>query len=324
MPRCERLDFRGASHYVLVRGAVGTLIFFDVHALNVVPRARRQSAPHVLKFERYLIEARDECGALLHAYCVEPNRAILVLTSAGAPLQAFMQRLSGRFARYLRAGGFLAGRTAFAARYDSKVIAPDYLPHAVRRTHRSPIASGLCKQRVDYPFGSDRAYGGELSSVPIDMADMRAALELKGYSGSRGYRTFMDQAETPYVANLLSRGSPFDSRIVGDKVFVQKARHMAAHPPMLPTREELIAGVARLLNCTPTDISSATHTGALGRAIVAWYGVRSGTANLAEIGRWFSVTGATLGQAIRVQRRIKPDLFGLPQLPQAKTKFGPP
>jgi len=108
---------------------------------------------------------------------------------------------------------------------------------------------------------------------------------------------------------------------VGNKVFVQNARYSAAHPPASPTREELIAGVARLLNCTPTDISSATHTGALGRALVAWYGVRSRTANLAEIGKWFSVTGATLGQGIRVQRHIRPDLFDPPRLPQAQRKF---
>jgi len=311
MPRRERLDFKGASHYVVIRGAVGAEIFFDALHFKAFPRAPRQSAPHALKFEHYLIETRDECGALLHAYCLESNRAILVLTSTGAPLHAFMQRLCGRYARYFRAGGFSAGRTVFAARYNAKVIAPDYLPHAVRRVHRSPIDSGLCKQRVDYPFSSDRAYSGEPSSVRFDMADVKAALELKGYSGPRGYRNFMDQAETPHVANLLSRGSLLDSRIVGDKVFVQKARHSAAHPPASPTREELIAGVARLLNCTADAIFSPTHIGALARALVAWYGVRSGTATVAEIGRWFSVTGATLGQAIRHQRQIRPDLFAL-------------
>jgi putative transposase len=326
MPRCERLDFRGASHHVMVRGAVGAQIFFDARQFKALPRALRQSAPHVVKFEHYLIEARDECGALLHAYCVEPNRAILILTLAGAPLRAFMQRLCGRFARYLRAGGFFAGRAVFAARYDSKVIAPAYLPHAVRRAHRSPIDSGLCRQRVDYPFSSDRAYVGETSPVPIDMTEVRASLELKGHFGPRGYRKFMDQAETLYVANLFSHGSPLDSRVVGDKAFVQTVRDRAAHPPARPSRGELIAGVAQLLSCAPADVLSATPTGVMGRALVAWYGVRSGAATLAEIGQSFSVTAATLGQAIRVRRRSRPDLFSLKQLPQGQSKFdeGPP
>lgn len=319
MPRRERLDFKEAIHYVVVRGAVEGRIFFDPRDLTRFPQAPHQGAPHVLNFVRHLAETRDECGALLHAYCVEPNRGILVLTTAGAPLQAFMQRLSSRYARYMRSGGFAGGREVFAARYDSKVIAPEYVPHAVRRTHRSPIDSGLCRQRVDYPFSSDRAYCGETAFLPIDMADVRAALELRGYLGPRGYRKFMDQAETPYLANLLSHGSPLDSRVVGDKVFVQKIRHRAAHPPASPSREELIAGVARLLNCTVSDIFSPTRSGALARALVAWFGVRSGTATVAEIGRWFSVTGATLGQAIQLQRHARSDLFNLPRLPQRRS-----
>jgi hypothetical protein len=97
-------------------------------------------------------------------------------------------------------------------------------------------------------------------------------------------------------------------------VFVQKARQLAAHSPAPPDRERLIANVASLLKCTAAEVFSPTHTGTLGRALVAWYGVRSGTATLTEIGRWFSVSGASLGQAIRVQRLIRPELFGLPEL----------
>jgi putative transposase len=203
----------------------------------------------------------------------------------------------------------------FGARYDAKVVAPEYLPHVVRRAHRSPMESGLCKRRVDYPFSSERAYLGEFAQIPITTATLRAALELKGQFGSRGYREFMDQEETPYVADLLSHGSPLDSRVVGDKVFAQKSRHMAALPAAPPNREQLIGRVAHLMNATPADIYSATQVGVLGRALVAWYGQRSGAATLTEIGQWFSVTGATLGQGIRHHRSVTPDLFNLAILP---------
>jgi hypothetical protein len=117
------------------------------------------------------------------------------------------------------------------------------------------------------------------------------------------------------VAKLLSHGAPLDSRIVGDKVFVQKVRYMAAHPAAPPTPEQLTAGVARLMNVAATDIFSATHIGVLGRALVAWYGLRSGAATLTEIGRWFSVSGATLGQSIHHHRKASPELFSLRVLP---------
>jgi hypothetical protein len=269
----------------------------------------------VLRFELLLAAACTECGTILYGYCLEPNSGILVLQAAGAPLQALMQRLLSRYSLYLRAAGFVGRRRVFGARYHSKVVAPEYLPHVVRRAHRSPVLAGLCRRRLDYPFSSERAYMGEIAHIPIITAALTTELEVKGHHGLRGYREFMDLDETPYVANLLSHGSPLDSRIVGDKVFVQKARFMAAHPAAVPTRDQLVAAVAHLMNVTATDISSATHVGVLGRALVAWYGLRSGAATLTEAGRWFSVTSATLGQAIRHHHGLTPDLFNLGVLP---------
>jgi putative transposase len=314
MPRHERLDFKDAIHYASVRGRGGSQIFFDADTFRHFPHTPRQYAPRVLRFELLLAEACMECGAILHGYCLEPNSGILVVQRAGAPLQALMQRLCGRYSRYLRADGFVGGRDLFGARYDSKVVAPEYLPHAVRRAHRSPVLAGLCRRAVDYPFSSARAYIGEFAPIPITMIDFRNALRLRGHSGPRGYQEFMDQDETQYVANLLSRGSPLDPRIVGDKVFVQKAHQMAARPAAPPTGERLIAAVARLMNVTPADIFSATHVGVLGRALVAWYGLRSGAATPTEIGRWFSISGAALVQSIRRHRKVSPDLFNLRNL----------
>jgi hypothetical protein len=226
-----------------------------------------------------------------------------------------MQRLCGQYSRYLRSAGLVEGNRVFSARYESKVIAPEYLPHAVRRTHRSPIVSGLCKQRVDYSFSSDRAYSGESTILPLDMTDVKLALEEKGFFGSRGYRDFMDQHETRYVANLLSHGSPLDSRVVGDRVFIQRSHHMVAQPALQRVPEKLIVAVARLLSKTPADIYSRTHVGVLGRSLVAWYSVRSGNATLTEVGRWFSVSAAALGQGIRHYRSASPELFNLDHPP---------
>jgi REP-associated tyrosine transposase len=315
MPRHERLDFKDAIHYARVRGRDGSAIFFDADILRRFPEAPRQCAAHVQKFELLLADACTVYGAVLHAYCVEPNSGILVLQRAGAPLHALMRRLCGRYSRYLRAIGFVGGRGVFGARYDSKVVAPEYLPHVVRHAHRSPVLAGLCRRVADYPFSSARAYAGDLAPIPVALIDLRNALEAKGLSGPRGYREFMNEDEPPNVAKLLSCGSPLDSRVVGDKVFVQKARHMAAHPVVPPTREQLIEGVARLLNKTPADVFSATHVGALGRSLVAWYGVRSGAATLNSVGRWFSVSAATLGQGIRRHRGITPELFDRALMP---------
>jgi len=318
MPRRERLDFKDAIHDVHVHGRAGPGIFFDAGILT--RRAPRQHAPGLQRFESLIAATCAECGTTLHGYCFEPNSAILVLQTTGAPLAAFMRRLCGQYSRYHGTRRPVKRAGVFASRYESKVIAPEYLPHAVRRAHRNPIMAGLCRRPVDYPFSSERAYTGERSPLPLDMTGMRTILEQKGYFGPRGYREFMDQDEGPYVGNLFARGSPRDSRIVGSKLFAQQVRQMVAHPAPLPTREQIIAGVAQLLQLSARDIFSATHAGALGRALVAWYGLRSGAATLTDMGRWFSVTGAALGQAIRHHRGRSPKLFGLRGLPEPKSR----
>jgi hypothetical protein len=152
---------------------------------------------------------------------------------------------------------------------------------------------------------------GEPTTLPVNFCPVRVDLQQKGYVGMRGYGEFMSQPDTPYVAKLFAQGSPHDARIVGAKPFVQRVRYLAAHPPPVPTREQLIARVASLLHIADVDLFAATRLGVLGRALVAWYGLRSGAATLSEMARWFSVTGATLGQAIRHHRRKAPQLFQL-------------
>lgn len=323
MPRRQRLDFKDAIHCVRLRGRQGACIFFDPAILAHSVQVPRQHAPGVLRFEALLNVCCEECAATLYAYCIQPNTATLVLQTSGAPLAAFMRRLSGQYSRGRSAASGPAVPTAFASRYETQVIAPEYLPYAVRRVHRMPVETGLCRRGMDYPFSSERAYTGEATTLPLDLSGVRVQLQQKGYLGFRGYRAFMDQEDSPYLAKLFAQGSPLDPRIVGRKSFVQLARYLASHPSPVPTREQLMDGVAQLLGHTAAELFTATHVGVLGRALVAWYGLRSGAATLTEMGRWFSVTGATLGQAMHQHRQKTPGLFGLRDWPPKKDNPAP-
>ena len=306
MPRLHRLDFRNALHTVRIQGREGTCIFFDSSAVN----NSRNSTPHVRQFEQWLGDSCTDCSCLLHAYNVEPNRAAWVLQTTGVPLAAVMLRLGAQYSRYLHAQGLLPEHNSpFARRYESRVLAPEYLPHAVRRVHLSPVLAGLCQRATHYPFSSAQTYLGGPALVSVDMSAVYAVLERRGFVGLRGYREFMDLPETPYVARLFDNGSPLDARIVGGPLFVKQARDRASHPAVPPTREQLISAVTNLIHMTPAEISSATRMGVLARSLVAWHGLRAGAASLAEIGSWFGVSGATLGQGIRYHRRLTPGLF---------------
>jgi hypothetical protein len=317
MPRPHRLDFQGAIHYVRVCGRAESNIFFEPAVLTRNPKDWWSNAPHVRNFLQLLSDPLAECGAQLYAYSVEPNVASLLVQTLGAPVDRFMQRVCGSFSRHWHAAGTHAGerRSAFAQRYESKVIAPEYVPHAVRRVHAAPYAAGLRWPSMSYPFSSERAYLGGRSYALLHGGVVEATLEEKGFVGLHGYREFMALPESAYVARLFENGSPEDARIVGSRTFVMQARDRVAHPEGAPTREQLIAGVAASLRVETEEIFGATHRGVLGRSLVAWYGLRMRAATLSEMARWFSVSAATLGRGIRYYRRRAPEYFASRALP---------
>jgi hypothetical protein len=301
MPRPRRLDFQGAIHLVRIVGRSGLQIFFDRDTLPELSQPAR-AASRLRKFEGIVVAACEECGATLSAYRIACNASALLLHVGGSSLDVLMQRICGRYSRYLHTEHFLREDDfPFAGRYESKIISPTYLPHALRRLHSQ--APG------EYAFSSGAAYLGGRSHVSVDIAAVRQVLKQKGFSGLAGYKAFMAQQESPYVGKLLDRGSPFDSRIVGDRVFVTYAHAAAAHPSAPPTLEQLSLRVARLLQRDIKDLYASTHVAVLGRSLVAWYALRSGAATLTVTGKWFSVSAATLGQGIRHYRRVSPELF---------------
>jgi putative transposase len=310
LSRPPRLDFHGAIHLVRMRGKEGFNIYFDASVLERASIERPRAEPCLSRFFGLLDLCCLECGEQLFGYCIEPNDASWVMRTLGAPLETFMQRLGGRYSRYIHLTDVLPKRVcAFAGRYGSKVVAPEYLPHALRRVHARPLRTGLARRAIDYPFSSAAAYLGERAPVRLQTDAVWRALERKGMAGIRGYREFMEKAETGYVAELFEQGSPLDARVVGGSVFVAQARDAAKHRSAPLTREQLLTGVAQLLGTESEAVFTVGHQVVLARALVASYALRSGTASLREVGRWFGVSAATLGKAVRHHRRASPALF---------------
>jgi putative transposase len=281
---------------------------------------RWKSGSHLRRFLQLLNECSTECGVQLFGYCLEPNDSSMVMQTLGASLEACMQRLSGRYSRYLHLEHVLPkGLFPFAGRYESKVLAPEYLPHALRRVHARAVGAGLVRRAVDYPFSSAPAYLGGSSVALLETDAVWRALERKGFSGIRGYLDFMGRVEAPYVTELFERGSPQDPRIVGGKLFVARARAAAGHPLPAVTLEQLIASVAKVLGVKPDAMYLQSHEAVLARAIVAWHALRLGAGSLREVGRWFGVSATTLGKGIRRYRQTSPELFNKTSLPEVGT-----
>lgn len=302
MPRPRRLNLKGAIQLVHISGQPGRQIFFNPDALPGTSASVPKAATRLRQFENIVTAACEECGATLYAYRIECNSSALLMHIGGSPLDALMQRVCGQYSRYLHDEHFVStGDLPFAGRYESRVIAPMYLPHAVRRLHLQTPGK--------HAFGSDMAYLGGRARVPLDVTTVRDLLKNKGFSGLAGYKAFMAQPENPYVSKLFDRGSPLDRRIVGDRAFVIHAHAATAHPETPPTLEQLSLRVAALLRRDLKDLYTSAHLAVLGRSLVAWFALRTGAATLTETGKWFSVSAAALGQGIRHYRRASPELF---------------
>jgi hypothetical protein len=315
MSRPRRLDFHGAIHIVHVRGREGFNIFFDARVLSRTEERWRNS-PHVRKFLQLLDECCSECGTEMFGYCIEPNECSLLLKTLGAPLDACMRRLGGRYSRYLHHEQVVpTSACPFGSRYEAKVVAPEFLPHALRRLHAHPLISGLARRAIDYPFSSAQAYVGERSRVRLEMNPLRRALEFKGFSGPRGYREFMELSESSRIRTLFEKGSSIDARVIGSDTFVQQARVKAGHPSAPVSREQLTAGVAALLGVGKEELFETGHQAVLGRALVAFYALRFGVGSLSDVGSWFEVSGTALGKAIRYYRRVSAEFFAQQTLP---------
>jgi hypothetical protein len=302
MPRPRRLDFKGAIHLVRIAGRKELKIFFDLDDRAKVMQQPSRAAVGVRRLQKIITAVCEECGAVLYAYCIESNACTLLVEIGGSPLVALMSRVCGQYSRYLHRDGLMAKAVhPYAGRYKSKIIAPRYLPHAVRRVHAG--------EKSGPAFTSAPAYTGGRVAIPLGVDAVRGALAQRGFAGAIGYRAFMQEPESGFVTQLFERGSPGDARIVGDRSFVIRAHSAASHQPILPSRQQLIETVASIIDRKPEDLFSPTHAGALGRALVAWYAVRSGAATLTETGKWFSVSAASLGHGIRHHRQVEPGLF---------------
>lgn len=315
MSRLRRLDFHGAIHIVHVRGREGFNIFFDASVLSRT-EDRWRNSPHARRFLKLLDECCSECGTEMFGYCIEPNECLMLLRTQGAPLDACMRRLGGRYSHYLHHEQVVPTSVCpFGSRYEAKVVAPEYLPRALRRLHAHPLDSGWARRAIDYPFSSAQAYLGERARAHLDMNPLRMALQLKGLSGPRGYREFMERSESDHVMALFEKGASIDARVIGSDTYVQQARDAAGHPRAAVSREQLLAGVAALLGVRKEELFESSHQAVRGRALVASYALRFGVGSLREVGSWFEVSGTALGKAIRYYRRVSPELFAKQSLP---------
>src|SRR6185312_1309331 len=101
MPRPKRCEFLGAIYLATVSGCPGGHVFYTPQIFTQFPENPRAHAPDAVVFENLLWEACEQYDARVHAYTMEPNIALIVIQTLGAPLGWIVHDLLARCSNYL-------------------------------------------------------------------------------------------------------------------------------------------------------------------------------------------------------------------------------
>ena len=151
MARPARVDFSGAWHHVINRGATQARIFFE--------------DADCVSFLDELAGVVRLLGWEVHAWALLPNHFHLLVRSMDGNLASCMQRLSGRFtqARNRRTG---RDGPVFRGRYRSELIRDErMLKYVVAYIHLKPVRAHLVQRPDEECWTSHRAHVG-LDTAP--------------------------------------------------------------------------------------------------------------------------------------------------------------
>ncbi len=296
MPRRSRMQVPGGWYYVRLRGNGGRPIFSEDE-----DRA---------KFERLLSTVLARCRAHANAFCLEANQVHLLIQISIESVGRVVQRLTSQYSHWSNLKLHRSGHL-FEQRHRERLIDPDaYLLKLIRYIHLVPVRAGLVSDPADYPWSSHRAYLGLTKKPWLTTQVALRMLVRRGASPVEAYRRFMLEDPDPAEVLLFERGSPQDSRVVGD------ANFLARIPDYVPVRrnprsiEQLIDTVCIVLNVEREQVLSKSRKQLLceARAVIAGHAMDRG-ASLTEAAKRLGRHPSTILVALDRYRALRPDLF---------------
>jgi len=150
MPRPLRVDYEGAWHHVMNRGAARSAILSS-------------DADKQLLLD-CLVEGADRYSVELHGYCLMSTHYHALVRSAASQLSGALRFASGKFTRVKNKRDGRDG-PLFRGRFTSVGIAMDaHLLQASRYIHLNPVAAGLITRAEQWPWSSAAAYLGQVKT----------------------------------------------------------------------------------------------------------------------------------------------------------------
>ncbi len=273
MSRRMRIDFAGAWHHVMNRGARGQVVFHSRRDYQL--------------FLDLLAEVTERTGIEVHAYCLMPNHYHLVVRCPNGNLSEALQMLGRAFTLAMNRRHGWDG-AIFRGRFVNQLVDDDvHLAMVVAYVHLNPVRAGLVQRPQDAPWSSFRAYTGLVKPRPF----LATSVVLGIHGSRRGLVEFTGECQ---------RGE----RVWPEELHVRAGTFASG----LPSRVRKVAAGAgdRVLEdeiCTRLGWSREAvlqmepgRTGNPQRQFAAWY-LRERGVTVAESSRVLGVSGPAVCQA---------------------------
>ena len=146
MPRSARIDFPGAKHHVMNRGARGENVFLD--------------ESYCSQFLLLMSRAVERYGIRVHGFAIMPNHFHLMVESVEGNLGEAMKYVTSQYGFFLNAEMGWDGQV-FRGRYKNKpVYLEQHWIYLLAYLHLNPVRARLVHEPEDALWTSHQAYLG--------------------------------------------------------------------------------------------------------------------------------------------------------------------
>jgi putative transposase len=172
MPRPLRIDFPGANHHVMNRGAKRKNVFFDDDYCSL--------------FCDFLAQIVERFDIRLHGFALMPNHYHLMVESVNGNLSQAMSYLNGKYTQAVNKERGIDG-SLFRGRYHNRVVTDSsHWRYLLAYLHLNPVKARLVMRIDQWPWTSHRFYDGKYVS-PDWLTTEKLFTEIGGTDGYRRY-----------------------------------------------------------------------------------------------------------------------------------------
>ncbi len=278
MPRSPRLDFPGARHHVMNRGARRAPVFVSDEVCVL--------------FLEVLATTPRLFGVKVHGYALMPDHYHLMLETPRGNLSEVMRHLGGVFTQRLNRRSGHDG-PVFRGRYRNRVATSEaYWMHLLAYLHLNPVEAGLARRPGDCHWTSHGAYVGT-TSCP----EWLTCSDLLGLFGSRA-------AVATYVREVrIGRREAPESFDPDDLWRPPTTAEIEEPREARPLRspEEALADVARVTGAEVSTLTERAPTPLGNREswLAAWWLTQATSLSQREVAGILGVTRARVSQLRR-------------------------